>query len=439
MIDIEALQKDVEDILVFSQDYPFDLNAKELISEWKNAKQDFINLFNGETFVRSKDIIKVRLTKEQRRKRFDEFIGILEETMAIPDEFKSFLQENQEGFFKNKVVAPKPEYRIERGAKLSKAFRKFFSELATVRWIQDTASRFMQEDKIEGYLYLSVDPKDFLTISENNSDWWSCHTLDGEYRAGNLNYMTDEVTLVAYLASDEQEHLRCLPMDMVWNNKKWRMLIHTNGDSVVYYDRQYPYTSGQLLIEVYKMLNVLYKFKFVAPYDYGYKTVVNYLGHQRITQTNQIYVQGRSFDTRDLLDTRDYLGYCDIISSNSFTPTMSLSRSLYSYLMSKNNINREDEGYISELSRARSMYGLKIGGKVPCVCCGKEFIERDTSFLCPYCIAEHDADEDFFLSCDGCGHRIYDEDGVFWKDDGYGNELAYCKHCHQEMINNQEE
>ena len=430
MIDTKALQKDVEDILVFSQEYPFELNAKELISKWKSAKQQFINLFNGRTIIRSKNVIKIKLSEEQRRERFNEFISTIEETVEITDEFRKFLEENQEGFFDNRVVTPNPKYGINSGSKLSRSFKRFLSELATIRWVQDTASRFMQEDKIEGYLYLSVDPRDFLTISENNSNWWSCHTLDGEYRAGNLSYMVDEVTVVAYLADEEQEHLRCLPSDMIWNNKKWRMLIHTDCENVIYYDRQYPYTSEDLLTNTYLMLMRCLNKTFSTPTGYGFKTIVNQSGEQRLTQTNNIYLENRIFDTRDVIDTSNHLGYCDLVSSSTFTPIMSLSVDLYCSIF----VDRKDEGYLKELERARNLYGIKIGGEAPCPCCGQMVVQRDTSFLCPYCIAEHDADEDFFLACDGCGHRIYDEDGIYWKEDKDGNEIAYCKSCYQEML-----
>ena len=43
---------------------------------------------------------------------------------------------------------------------------------------------------MEGYLYLSIHPLDYLSISETNHGWRSCHALDGEYRNGNLSYLT---------------------------------------------------------------------------------------------------------------------------------------------------------------------------------------------------------------------------------------------------------
>ena len=46
----------------------------------------------------------------------------------------------------------------------------------------------LQDVKVSGDLVLSVHPLDYLSISDNNHNWYSCHSLDGEYGAGNLGY-----------------------------------------------------------------------------------------------------------------------------------------------------------------------------------------------------------------------------------------------------------
>lgn len=92
-----------------------------------------------------------------------------------------------------------------------------------------------------GILCFSVHPLDFLTLSENHSNWRSCHALDGEYRAGNLSYMVDKSTFICYVRSTAKASTPNLPDSEVWNNKKWRMLIYMsdNWDFMVA-GRQYP-------------------------------------------------------------------------------------------------------------------------------------------------------------------------------------------------------
>jgi hypothetical protein len=82
-----------------------------------------------------------------------------------------------------------------------------------------------------------------------------------------------------------------------------------------------------------------------------------------------------------------------------------------------------------ELHEFKKIAGPKIGEKVICPACGKGVLRRGDSMLCPNCIVEHDADEDFYLTCKGCHHRIYDEDEIYFIDD-----KPYCKSCHQAIL-----
>lgn len=272
----------------------------------------------------------------------------------------------------------------------------------------------MQENKIEGYIYLSVDPRDFLTLSENNCNWRSCHTLDGDYRAGNLNYMVDKTTIVAYIANDTPEHLKCMPRDMKWFSKKWRMLIHTsiNDLGCIYYNKPYPFSSDDILIHVNNFILTT----FNRPYQYreiiniGYKLTVsnhnNWWRFSFITEKNYICVnQHEILPAEDVIDSKDYLGYCDLIYSSTYEPIANLP---------------------SDIECSKEQLKIKIGGEALCPCCGEHFIGREDSFLCYDCIADNDADEDFFFRCDDCGRRIYPEDEYFVIEETQ----ACCKQCY---------
>lgn len=422
MIDLRELKNDFESILVHSQDYPFYLNSENLISQWLEAKRDIINLFGGELVLRSKEPVKIFLTEEQRDKRFEEFLQALDENGILTEEFELFLRVNKDGFFDNKVMLPYPSFNIPLGSKLSKSFKKFLNSNEIVRWAQDIASRYIQENKIEGYLYLSVHPIDFLTISENNENWWSCQSLDGDYRSGNLSYLVDKTTIVAYLSNGKQEYLKCLPKGMTWNSKKWRMLVHTDGERNIYYNRQYPYESRDLLSSVHSMLVSLIKNEMTEPIDYGFKVIQSQWSSGMLTY-NQINAGGRTFDTRDVIDTNDYLGYSDLIISSTYAPIISVNDDkFHEYAESIDKGKEVEEMFFNHA------FEIKIGERPICPCCGTEHIKREDSFLCDYCISEKEADEDFFLTCDSCYRRIYDEDEIYWMDG-----RPYCKKCHNLM------
>lgn len=417
--DLLYIQEQVEGILKYSQDYPFDLDATNLILQWYNAKKKFISLF-GDTIIRSKKKIKISLTEEQRSRRFNDFMEALSDNDVLTDELESFLYINKDGFFDNKVILPFPSKNIQTGAKILKSFRKFIADEETIRWAQDTASKFIQENKVEGYLYLSVDPRDFLTLSENNENWWSCHSLDGDYRAGNLSYMVDSTTIIAYLADDKEEHLKCMPDWMEWNSKKWRMLIHTDMKNVIYYNRQYPYSSNGLLKETYSMLSTFLPDKFLHPTPVSIDT-------RKICLTNQLTVGGRVFDTRDIIDTNDYLGYSDLVHSSLYTPTASIKLENWMDLRSEHLTKDQEEVMF------RDTFKIKIGEKVICPDCGEEHLESHNSFLCPSCIAVRDADEDFYFACSCCGRRLYYEEDVYpFKEE------HLCKSCYKTAIKEKE-
>lgn len=422
MIDLEKIQNDFESILVHSQDYPFYLDAKNLLSQWREAKNDIIASFNGELIIRSDKPIRIYLSEDQRRKRFNEFLADLDTNGILTAEFEAFLRDNEKGFFDNKVLLPYPSFNIPLGSKLSKSFKRFLTNKETIRWVQDTASRYIQENKIEGYLYLSIHPIDFLTISENNENWWSCQTLDGDFRTGNISYMVDKTTIIAYLASGKQEHLKCLPKGMTWNSKKWRMLLHTDGESNIYYNRQYPYESKELLQLVHNMIIKYLKNDIDQPFDYGFKVIQTQWGGDQLPY-NQIYAGGRIHDTRDVVDVSGYLGYSDLIHSSTYAPIIAVNKEkMFVYNEERDKNQNIEQAFFNDA------FKIKIGEKPICPCCGVEHLNRENSFLCEYCIAEKEADEDFYLTCNSCYHRIYDEDEIYWMDD-----RPYCKECHTLM------
>ena len=399
------------------------------MEQWEKAKAPFLKLFNGNTYIRSAEPIKVTLSSEQRSRRFDEFISALDENGMLNEDFETFLRVNADGFFENKTVLPYPSCHIPQGAKILKSFKNFLPNQEITKNAQDIASRYIQENKIEGYLYLSVDPRDFLTLSENNSNWWSCQSLDGDYRAGNLSYMVDETTIIAFLAG-EKRHFHCLPQDVDWFDKKWRMLIHTNQNSCIYYNRQYPYESKDLLDATHLMITNLLPIGFTDPNDYGFKVTLGQFGN-RMMSYSQINAGGRTYDMRDIVDTSDYLGYCDLISSSTYAPVVAVNCNMeeeYLDLVYKETDKQEEERLFKEI------FGIKVGAKVICPICGEGYLNRDDKLLCDKCIAEKDADIDFFLTCHSCYHRIYDDEEIYFE----GN-IPYCGHCHRAMMNEEEE
>lgn len=369
--------------------------------------------------MRSEHPIKITLSEEQQSEKFDEFIKALEENNVLTTELRDFLESNKNGFFNNTVIEPYPSLNISSGQKLSKSLKNFISSEDSVRWAQDVASHFMQENKVEGYFYLSVDPRDFLTLSENNSNWRSCHSLDGDYRAGNLSYMVDKTTMVAYIASDTPEHLKCLPHNMRWFSKKWRILVHSNIDKLdcIYYNKQYPFSSNELLCQVN---NLILKIFGISAESRSIMNIGCEIGSKNtFFWTPSVFVhknyiclnEDNIFGSDTVIDDEDYLGYCDLINSSTHEIIVNIK---YDNSSLEHSMNKEQ-------------LKIKIGEQALCPCCGLEFIGRENSFLCENCIVDKDADEDLFFRCEDCGRRIYPEDEYFYSPE----ETVCCKQCYR--------
>ena len=335
---------------------------------------------------------------------------------------------NQPGFFRNEVFEPCPKYNIKAGEKISKSLKKFIEDRQLIRASQDIASRYIQDQSIEGFLYLSVDPRDFLTISENNANWRSCHSLSGDYRAGNLNYMVDNSTIVAYLTNDKDERLSCCP-SLKWNSKKWRMLIHTDGENCIYFNRPYPFSSNGLLLETYEIINNLLGKGFCKPTDkFAYNTVeIN--GEKRNFSHTQLTLYGRSFDSRDIIHTSDYKGYRDLIESSNYTPIVSLKEDKMLKYMHKHSYEIGNADFLTECHDFMDIFSITIGDKALCPVCDCNYIEQTDKLMCDNCVAEYEAEEDFFDTCDECGEAIYNKEDVYVMN-GY----TYCKKCYNKIM-----
>ena len=412
---VKELTPLVEKVLIHSQAYPFEhLQLYELMNTWRKNKDYYIKLFGGKPILVSDKKITIVLTEAAKERKFEAMMDMLGDIVDIESKADNgltlgdFLEENKDGFFQNEVIESHPEIKIKKGMKQLKCFKYFLPSFTETRNAQDLASRFIQDSKIEGYLYLSVHPLDFLTLSESNSNWRSCQALDGDYRSGNLSYMVDDTTLIAYLADGSTKHLRALPDDVLWLDKKWRMLVHTNNfKSVIYYNRQYPFDSDELEMEVYKAINeTLCNGAFRKPNHNGFSTV-RIPGWEESLDLDHNFILGAEdciYDTRDTINDKEFLGYCDLIYSPHFSPVTSIMiENPYTTFIEESCVDKKkiwDKKF-------HSVYDIKIGGKVPCVKCGRNHVKRNDSFLCDECIATEDADEDYYLVCNTCGSRIY--------------------------------
>lgn len=143
-----------------------------------------------------------------------------------------------------------------KGAKLS----KFFSSLFNDESFDVELSKFIQSRKLSSTIHISINPMDYLTSAINKHGWHSCHNMfDGSYGGGNVGYMSDPGTLIAFLCSDREYTYSPsgVKEDFVWNSKSWRQLIYGSPvENEFIFAREYPqnYNNNDIANMVRSML-----------------------------------------------------------------------------------------------------------------------------------------------------------------------------------------
>ena len=422
MVDLKEKQIECEKILSYSQSIDIsDLDLEYHINRWWNNKQRFYHWFGDKLVLKIATNVNI-FPDSSRDARFQEFYDEVHAFLKVYDKetvnpaFYTFLTANALGLFDNTVVVS-THPNVTTNSKLTKAFKHFIYEKEPLRYVQDLASRYIQEKKLTGNLYISIDPADFLLMSDTNANWDSCHSLDGEYRAGNLSYMLDYVTFIAYFANEEKENLRACPGDLTHYNKKWRMLVHAHPDmNIVYYNRQYPFFSDTLLGMIHSyMTGLCQELDFQINFN-GFRNIQN----KHLTKNlnyNHILVNQNIINTIDIINSPDLL-YSDLMTSNKYTPIFAIKREFEYKYMSHENIEQK--------------LFMNIGADYPCICKGcTSFVQDSETFMCKHHEKKYPGK---YKICTICGSRIYDEDGYFENKDGIFCEECYVREYPEELF-----
>lgn len=273
---------------------------------------------------------------------------------------------------------------VQNGQKLTRAIGTICRALGMdEEWekFRIAHSLVLNQKKIKGTLCLSIHPLDYATASDNDNGWSSCMSWreEGCYRMGTVEMMNSPMVICSYVKSDKAE----MEIDgRPWNSKKWRAWVIVTKDAICT-NRQYPYHSDEIAIEVIKWVKELCGQKFGWQYDeevhtdfYGYMDEVMGDGNHIEYCTNYMY--------NDMGDT-DILG-----------------------------VLRADHKHLPG--------HINFSGKAECMICGSEIGINDQEASCLEC---RDCYSEY--CCSRCGAEL-DEDEVYYDPDGE----ALCYDCWQE-------
>lgn len=407
------------DVLEYSQNIsvkPFVIHS--MLEKWFQQKKFFLDQWNGVTFETGE--ITIDTSPEIQRKEFKDFIHYVKirivsgntalEIAQLRESFYDFMYSlSLEDFYGNCVSQGFTDeminLKIQKGTRLSRVLKHFISETNTLNDIQMYYSRILQQKTITGVLCLSVDPLDFLTMSETGYNWRSCQSLDGSYRVGTMSLMMDSCTFIAYLKATENTQLSKLPPETPWNNKRWRMLCHWNQkEKVLVMAKAYPYSNSDIennvlnaITDSFKVENKESSSLFQIPYDV-------------VMEDDDLGLHYNDSLTRENNGSKMFK-FKGIPSSN-------------------------DEKMV-------------VGGAVTCLECGNNLLVEPSMFICEECAELYRCDScgdltdqysiyetmDSFLcetcyfekcyTCDGCG-EIFDQDEG---GEDCINEYGFCKSC----------
>lgn len=219
-----------------NRDYSVDnMDLTRHLAIWSENKLPLFKIFGGKLKLEKE--VEFTLSSRDVERRVDRFI---QDNLVGKDEFM-FLRALFRQFLSISEIAANSLSRdinifgrkVQQGMKIT----RLMSECVKKEHLHDIQTKFsmlIQEFKVKGRAVLSIDPIDYITMSENKSGWTSCHRVSGEYRAGALAYMLDGVTAIAYVTTGET-----VGDDISYENKNWRQVVYFEKDAALQ-ARHYP-------------------------------------------------------------------------------------------------------------------------------------------------------------------------------------------------------
>lgn len=426
MIQYDAeIQKQFNKVISYSQNID-EPQTNALFKRWANSKSIFWKAMGEQLIFEYPQPVTLEMDAVTKESRIQHFIDWVDQ---YSDSLSYFISQQRDGFFDNKTVMSiyleGQDVQIPQGMKISKAIGRYWADKLSperIDLIQCEMSRIIQENKVSGRLCLSIHPLDFLSASENQHNWRSCHALDGEYRAGNLSYMVDDVTVMAYIKSDVDTQLPRFPAIVPWNNKKWRCLFFFDRlRGLVYAGRQYPFFSRPALDLVRQCLFESVNY-FVAngreaisvglqwKHNCGQECEVN---GETISFNRPYIFEGCQCVPLDqwVQDTSASMHFNDLLKSSYYSP-WTLRYDAKEFRTSKLN----------------QFPPMMVGEAIPCLKCGKDtvthFVCNSDVMVCRECALEDDdLEREWLLTCDNCGGHIIEGEEI------YEGGMTLCESC----------
>lgn len=437
------------------------------LENWSHANQQLYKLLGNE-FIKTYDleyekpkhifedeILYLLASNNFQFEFIHDFITFLSEKDYLTEEdcnaFGALVKDqnffNGQTYIKIKIKKPnaKTTLQIQSGTKIFKALNKvikyysdeFSFNMAAFEELQKKYAILMTQKKIKTKFCVSIHPMDYLTMSDNNSNWQSCMNWKhaGCYRVGTIEMMNSNNVLCCYLLNPssntfvfdekitDEETGEILG---TWNNKSWRQLFYITKD-IIMGGKAYPYVSKDITFIILDQIKALAAENLNWHYSFGpelYQDMVHVNG--RIAMNNQhIWMKQ---------EKKDPFKHNIIFETNGMYNDM-LEDSKTDYWCYRNKVQHTKI--------------ISVSGKAKCLCCNEDIISynensdyddysdryRNTgSVVCEDCLDEK-------YSCAICGNQESTMQHYNLVDDkkictSCIEDIKICPHCGKPFILN---
>ena len=326
-----------------------------------------------------------------------------------------------EGKTKRMYVFSELNLKIAEGTKIAKAIQRVvkaanFPKMQLFEDFRNAISNLNANKSMKTTLVLSINPIDFMTMSDNNCDWSSCMSWshEGMYSTGTIEMMNSNVAAVAYLESTTPYVVG----DYTAPNKSWRSLVFIHKDIIIV-GKNYPYYHSQvnhrILEEVMRLvkenLNWKYKFQYQPYLDLKHFSS-NYFVRGNLSRRRMRYKW--SYKNNNWGENRHKI-IC------------------YTRLMYNDIIEDPCDRYLCCRNKVNKTKFISLSGRATCLCCGEYIFDEWEDNM-------HDAEGSKKI-CYNCfhDHRCYSCDRVHQQSAQsyrlpmlYGNQEV-CPDCLTDM------
>lgn len=388
------------------------ISLENWLEDWSHANQKLYKLL-GNNLILSFPLVYEKREAELRREISDIlYENIIEGEFSLNGDYHNFyweyiryqdyITEDNKRFFNNlsfienfisgktelgiKIKKPnaKKMLQIQPGTKILKALGRVIDYFKdeypfNIKVFEEFKKRYsiiMTEKKITTTFCISIHPMDYITMSDNNSNWQSCMNWmhEGCYHTGTIEMMNSNNVLCCYFLNPNKDSLFVFDEETidketgelvgVWNNKAWRQLFYITKD-IVMGGKAYPYASKDITLIILDQIKALAAENLNWNYTFGPEL------YQDMAHVNS---------QRAMNNQRNWMR---IEKKNPFKKNIIWdTKAMYNDMLNDSNTK-----YWCYRNKVEHTKIISISGKAKCLCCNND--------ISPYNIDNDEYDEDY--------------------------------------------